>query len=652
VTTPLEGQLDIDEVLQKLRNWKNLFTFVQPIIGSKAQKSTFETMLAVAKHFPTELTMCLKEPLVQPKINGYIAKMALSGLALYEPLRNFLPLFLEYVNTDKRVKQRLCSQSLAFMAYEEPDLMLDTLSQFSTHSDQFIRHDITYALGAAFPYKWNACRPILRNFLGSSDYWKRTGALKSLNALLHMGKIKEARTFIDNAPESALKNKLLALAEEADKREDYEPTPTNAIEHFNFVRGYMNLYPLLHVDYISSLIVVDKTRSLDSGMKRFVRKYLTSKHGEIYSDESEATEHLRRTLLQQTDIKFDNLLIALEHGEAQSLEEMVNCSRLDIPDITLTNILATGYTSIGFNGFTTKTGAKVVVKVIHPEPQISSPNQKQRFANGHGQVLQQNVEHCDLLVNAGVEPWQMVAMRNYGTNRNGGGEYCWIAYRHAGLTLRQFWQQHSEMKNDMSFVTEYFHSLSSILKRMHLAEIAHRDLKPENVFVRETSEGRFAVIGDYDTPMGIPQIKSARNGSRTYEDIGNPGYMSPEGCVDYITMLKLIEAGKIDEIPQGSQTVNWIANDIYCFGSMMFEALANRLPAQRSESLMKEFIDFRMKSMMPSPSTFYQILGIDLEETLRDEPFYPLIAGCLGPEKSRWNITRVSEFISTHLIGA
>jgi len=135
-----------------------------------------------------------------------------------------------------------------------------------------------------------------------------------------------------------------------------------------------------------------------------------------------------------------------------------------------------------------------------------------------------------------------------------------------GETLREKFRHE---RKDPDRLLRYLQHAAEGLAKAHAAGIVHRDLKPENIMV--TRDGHVKIL-DFGLAKLVepqrPTTSDAEGGSEAATALlqgrskpgmvlGTPGYMSPEQA-----------RGKTDEIDHRS--------DIFCFGAVLFEAVAGR----------------------------------------------------------------------------
>lgn len=117
-----------------------------------------------------------------------------------------------------------------------------------------------------------------------------------------------------------------------------------------------------------------------------------------------------------------------------------------------------------------------------------------------------------------------------------------------------------------------FSQLAAALRKIHQAKLLHRDLKPSNVLV--TGEGRVVVLD-----FGLVRAFTDTPGS-LFTFAGTPEYMAPESA----------NGARLTE-----------ATDWYAFGTMLYQALADRLPFEG------HFIDILRRKQMELPPAPVQL---------------------------------------------
>ncbi len=145
-----------------------------------------------------------------------------------------------------------------------------------------------------------------------------------------------------------------------------------------------------------------------------------------------------------------------------------------------------------------------------------------------------------------------------------------------------------------------FAQLADAMQHAHANGVLHRDLKPSNILIRkEESANPEVVIIDF----GIAMVKT-ENAMETLTKagmiMGTPSYMSPE-------QIRGIE---IDE-----------RTDIYCLGTIMYEALTGKLPYEAESAL--ELMS--MKTSMRAPTLAEGEPELDFPSGLEE-----IVAKCLA----------------------
>ena len=358
-----------------------------------------------------------------------------------------------------------------------------------------------------------------------------------------------------------------------------------------------------------------------------------------FKKEEDIIGGLKENLSQDPDIDYDRLNRILRVEKARNLTEMVECSKLDIRGVNVTHKLTNDetFTSNVYMGFAKGSNAPVVIKVIRNTPNQSTPNMRRKFLNGYQHVMESNLFNQDIL-NGVLDIPNLIRQRDFDNSKK---EYCWFVYYDAGQTLREYLDDNPDKITDL-FLVSYFAHLTIILSYMHDNDIAHRDIKPDNVFVNENSGLLKAKIGDFDTPIYVETIEESRKHNPSFESIGSPLYMSPEGSRDYIAINSLPDG---IEIPKGLQQVDWIKNDVYCVGCMLYESLTGKLPGQSEGGYWED------KSILIQNGLeeFYKIILNDIELSDLPDTLKSLISGCIAPEEERITMDQLNDGLKAYL---
>ena len=126
------------------------------------------------------------------------------------------------------------------------------------------------------------------------------------------------------------------------------------------------------------------------------------------------------------------------------------------------------------------------------------------------------------------------------------------------------------------------------VEHAHDAHVLHRDLKPGNVFLSAATDGtEQAVILDFGVSKIISQVRGMTEPTLTayHGTVGSFAYMAPE---------QVRGAARVDE-----------RADIYAVGSMMFRALAGRLPFDGTTAKM-----VASRKLATPPPTLQQVTGL------------------------------------------
>jgi serine/threonine protein kinase len=132
------------------------------------------------------------------------------------------------------------------------------------------------------------------------------------------------------------------------------------------------------------------------------------------------------------------------------------------------------------------------------------------------------------------------------------------------------------------------------IKFMHMNDVVHNDIKPSNVLLDKDINGYiFAVLTDFGVAQVIKNsdVPSVKNFNCLVVDGLSPNYASPEALV------RGQEREKIDMLPKVYK-----ANDIYCFGSTIYESLNQSPPWNETEGRVHEIMNKILTGLRPEMS--------------------------------------------------
>lgn len=248
-------------------------------------------------------------------------------------------------------------------------------------------------------------------------------------------------------------------------------------------------------------------------------------------------------------------------------------------------ILGTGGFSTVYKAEQSSLRRSVAVKILNAEF-VAKPDKIRRF--------QHEAEMISTLVHSNV-----ASVYDYGVLAEG-QPYLVMEYA-PGKTLSAVMSECKVMPPERA-VAIFIQVCDGVIAA-HGKGLIHRDLKPANIVLQQSDDDVDLVkILDF----GLAKVISEEAGQRenltlTGEVLGTPAYMAPEQCMG---------------------TAVDVRTDIYCFGCVMYEVLAGRLPldGETSYEVMHKHINESPISLSKSGAPVPQRLVRIVSKTLQKDP--------------------------------
>ena len=203
-----------------------------------------------------------------------------------------------------------------------------------------------------------------------------------------------------------------------------------------------------------------------------------------------------------------------------------------IPGYHVLERIGTGATGTVYAAEDSRTGAKVVVKIIHPHL-VRKPNIREAFLQG--------VTRAIYLDHPGVVPALMTG------EADPGGLYVVSGWA-SGIPLTDLLLKHGAVPEARAL--DILGGLAGVLGAAHGVDLVHGDLSPENIWI---SSGEGKPGGVSVTDFGMSPLHMAAG----FEDQRPPYYISPE---------------------QIRGEAPGVSSDVYALGIIAFQLVTGRLP--------------------------------------------------------------------------
>jgi len=207
----------------------------------------------------------------------------------------------------------------------------------------------------------------------------------------------------------------------------------------------------------------------------------------------------------------------------------------------LAELIGRGGHSLVYRAIDREGGPNVAIKVLQDD-----------FASSEEYSVRMVREHKVMTLLAGTAA---VKVRGLATSPD--GAVCLVMELLKGKDLDDVIAKIEEegRRMSVSMVIELLEPIVDTLERAHEQDIIHRDLKPGNIYVLDAAVGGGVRLIDF----GLAKIKQAKTLTREGMIIGSPSYIAPE-------------VWRADATPRDHRV------DIYSFGTIVFRALAGRVP--------------------------------------------------------------------------